>query len=463
MSGISSVATGGFTVSGFASNATYLGSLVPTYLNSNSGVASDWFNVGSMQDTYIFDVTKTGVYAGPQIITATGSTTDTWNLSVKFTTDTKNTLLGDYLFTGKSLSQAQYAAGDGGTGVNVNTSSFTALGTGATALASFFKSLTLHIAHGNVQVALTFTLADTTQNKNATWTEYFNACFTAGTRIATPTGERDVAALRIGDRVVTHTGAAKPVKWIGRRTYPAAQVAANPQLRPVLIRRDAIGAGMPHRDLTVSAMHCLYIDDLMIPAATLINGTSIARCDAPDPVTYFHIELADHDVIFAEGAPTETFIDDNSRLMFENACEYFDLYGGEPQQAAAMARLEEGVHLDAIRRRLAARAGAPVTAVRPADLLGHVETFERGLLRGWARDAGSAAPVELEVIADGETVARVIANRYRVDLDHAGIGDGIGGFTVVLPAAVTSLAQVSVRRVGDGAILPQPRVYACAE
>ena len=39
-------------------------------------------------------------------------------------------------------------------------------------------------------------------------------------------------------------------------------------------------------------------------------------------VSYFHIELETHDVIFAEGAPSETFIDDNSRGMFHNAHEF---------------------------------------------------------------------------------------------------------------------------------------------
>ena len=250
---------------------------------------------------------------------------------------------------------------------------------------------------------------------------------------------------------------------MGRRTYTAAQVANNPHLRPVLIRRDALGPGVPHRDLAVSAMHCMYVDDVMIPAASLVNGRTIERRDAPAPVTYFHIELADHDVIFAEGAATGTFIDDNSRLMFENACEYHDLYGAEAPPVTSMARLNEGYHLDAVHRRLATRAGIVRDATDPVDLLGHVEAYANGILTGWAINAAGADPVELEVVADGETVARVIANRYRVDLDHAGIADGIGGFTVALPAAVTDLAEVTVRRTADGARLPQPLAFAVAD
>jgi hypothetical protein len=58
--------------------------------------------------------------------------------------------------------------------------------------------------------------------------------------------------------------------------------------------------------------------------------------------------------------------------------------------------------------------------------------------------------VEIEVLVDGEVVARTVANRYRVDLDHAGIAQGCAGFTVALPASAESLDQVVVRRASDG-------------
>ncbi len=153
------------------------------------------------------------------------------------------------------------------------------------------------------------------------------ACFAAGTRIATPAGEVAVDDLRIGDLVTTVSGVAKPVKWIGRRGYSAAEVATSPNLRPVVVCKGALGSGLPGRDLVVSPMHALLIDDVLVPAAALVNDGSILRREAVDAVEYFHVELHRHDVIFAEGAPAETFMDDNSRAMFENASEYYDLYG----------------------------------------------------------------------------------------------------------------------------------------
>jgi hypothetical protein len=461
---ISSVTAGGFTVTGFLSNATYAydptnnylnGTGTGSYLLTNSGsTPSFWFNVPIGSNTtnpFIFDTTlagPAGSYTGAQVVDATGSSGDSWSLNITFQTYDGNTN-NDYLVSGAFL------IGDNGG----HPTSESVYGTGASYLQSTLESFQLHMDFSS-QVSLTFTLTDLNGGAKAQWLEFFSACFTAGTRIATPSGETNVEALRIGDLVATSTGVAKPVKWIGRRIYTAAQVAANAQLHPVLVRRDALGTGMPHRDLTVSAMHSLLIDDAMVPAVSLVNGVSILRSDELAPVSYFHIELADHDVVFAEGAPTETFIDDNSRLMFENADEFYDLYGAEAQAPAPMARLDEGYQLEAIRRRLAARAGATPAVASAGDLRGHVEGFEDGVLRGWAVATGSTAAVELEVIADGETVARVIANRYRLDLDHAGIDGSIGGFTTALPASVTSLSQVSVRRVVDGAVLPQPQVAA---
>jgi hypothetical protein len=277
------------------------------------------------------------------------------------------------------------------------------------------------------------------------------ACFAGGTRITVPAGEVAVEALRIGDLVMTGEGTAKPVKWVGRRGYTAGEVAANPYLQPVLVRRDAIAPGMPHRDLMLSPNHALFIDGVFVPAGTLVNGVSILRCGDLAAVAYYHIETDAQDVVFAEGMPAETFVDDDSRLMFDNADEYFELYGADDVPATfGGTRLEEGVRLETLRRRLAARAGAAPLPASTGALRGNVERIEDGVLHGWIAGEAASAPVEIEVLVDGEVVARTIANRYRVDLDHAGIAHGCAGFTVALPASAETLEQVAVRRAGDG-------------
>jgi hypothetical protein len=336
------------------------------------------------------------------------------------------------------------------------------LGTGgpgesASRLLSDLHSLRIVDSVNNDSFSITFTLDDTTSHASTTFQEFFKtACYTPGTRIGTPAGEVAVEDLQIGDLVSTTSGAAKPVKWIGRRSYPAATVARAANLRPVLVRKGALGSALPSRDLMVSPMHALLIDEVFVPAAALVNGVSILRRELAGAAEYIHVELDQHEVIFAEGVPAETFVDDNSRAMFENVAEYYDLYGTtESPRGFSAPRIEEGYQLEAIRSRI---AGQAARAVAPGSLAGHVEQLADGVLEGWVMDrANPTAPVELEVLVDGEIVATVLANRYRADLDHAGLGDGRCGFSVAMPASAEAIMQVEVRRASDGGQVAMPQ------
>lgn len=309
----------------------------------------------------------------------------------------------------------------------------------------------------NDKFTLNIGLQDNAGGSVGQYAEYYSSvvCFLRGTGIATDQGDVAVEDLRIGDLVRTLDGALKPVKFIGTQTFEAEFVAAAPSNRPVLIRKNALAEGMPARDLYVSAMHSLYIDDVLVPAVALLNGRSILRADIPGTVEYFHIELEGHHVILAEGLPAESFIDDDSRAIFDNAYEYEMLYGEGPTIQRLAPRIEEGHIVETIRRRIAARAGVE-QAVRsaPGEILGHVERLDDGMLEGWVLDkANDTAPVELEVLVDGEIIGRSIANRYRTDLDHAGLAGGRCAFTMAMPAAAASLDQVQVRVVATGTAL----------
>ena len=185
------------------------------------------------------------------------------------------------------------------------------------------------------------------------------ACYCTGTSILTNRGEMPVEILAIGDEVITASGHRHPIKWLGRRSYSGRFLAANPGVQPVRFRAGALGDGLPRRDLLVSPKHAMFIDGALIPAACLVNGTSIVLERDCSRVDYVHVELARHDIILAEGAPSETFLDDDSRSMFHNARDYAALYPDAPEPAHYCAlRVESGHMLEAIRRRLAGVAEA---------------------------------------------------------------------------------------------------------
>ncbi len=184
----------------------------------------------------------------------------------------------------------------------------------------------------------------------------YPACYVRGTMIRTASGDRPVESLAEGDVVVTASGEERPVKWIGRRSYARRVVAANPGLQPIRFRAGSLGQGLPCRDLLVSPEHAMLLDGALIPARCLVNGVTIAPERMSEPVEYLHVELETHDVLLAEGAAAESFLDDGSRGKFQNAAEYAARHPAPPSPGAFCApRVEAGAALEAVRRRLATR------------------------------------------------------------------------------------------------------------
>lgn len=197
------------------------------------------------------------------------------------------------------------------------------------------------------------------------------ACFLRGTRIRTAAGELPVEQLTIGDHVMTSSGEEKPIRWIGRRAYDRRFVAGNRRVLPVCVRAGALGERTPTRDLWVSPEHSLLIDGVLVQAMHLVNGASITHPVECDQVEYFHIELEAHDVIFAEGAAVETFIDCDNRFMFQNAADYIRLYPDDERphwQFCAPRPDRDSAEVTAIRTALLALAEARGRANRDPDL-----------------------------------------------------------------------------------------------
>ena len=134
-------------------------------------------------------------------------------------------------------------------------------------------------------------------------------CFAAGTRILTPSGQRPVESLRRGDVVTARDGGLQPIVWIGHRRAPARR-----HLAPVRIRAGTLGNA---RDLWLSPQHRVLlrgaalemafgVPEALAPAVALVNGATITRAPRAQ-IDYYHILLDRHDILFAEGAPCESF------------------------------------------------------------------------------------------------------------------------------------------------------------
>ena len=154
-------------------------------------------------------------------------------------------------------------------------------------------------------------------------------CFLRGTMIRTSEGERKIEDLVVGDLLPTVFGGMRPIQWIGRYRYRKSH-PANAWVRtilPIRIARSALGPDVPRADLYISEAHALLIDGVLVAAGNLVNDTTILRYDARelDELEFFHIKLERHDVIYAEGAPSETLLEvDESAVNF---AEYLRQYG----------------------------------------------------------------------------------------------------------------------------------------
>jgi hypothetical protein len=142
-------------------------------------------------------------------------------------------------------------------------------------------------------------------------------CFCAGTRIATPDGATAVEDLRPGDMVRTASGI-KPVRWIGES--PVATRFADPlRALPIRICAGALGRGLPRRDLLLSPDHAIFLAGILVQAGALVNGETIFRDkNVPPRFTYYHVELATHELLLAEGVLAESFVDNVDRMHFAN-------------------------------------------------------------------------------------------------------------------------------------------------
>jgi len=171
-------------------------------------------------------------------------------------------------------------------------------------------TLTL-IADGDLEdYAFTYKVSDGTHNDTGIVNVSQVPCFVAGTLIDTPMGPVAVEHLGAGDLVTTRDHGPMPLRWTGQRTAMAEGAFA-----PISIAADTYGS---HGRLLVSPLHRILIrdvmaqllfgeDEVLVAARDLVNGTSVLRREGGS-VTYVHLLFDQHQVVYAEGLATESFL-----------------------------------------------------------------------------------------------------------------------------------------------------------
>ncbi|WP_240453703.1 Hint domain-containing protein [Chachezhania antarctica] len=143
-------------------------------------------------------------------------------------------------------------------------------------------------------------------------------CFIRGTLIATPSGPRRIETLCEGDLVETVDHGPQPIRWISSRKLRRGDLNAYPELRPIRIPAGALGDGYPSEDLVVSPQHRVVLsskiirrmfdtDEVLVAAKMLLGYAGIAVDDSPS-VEYFHFLLDRHELVWANGAVSESML-----------------------------------------------------------------------------------------------------------------------------------------------------------
>jgi hypothetical protein len=144
-------------------------------------------------------------------------------------------------------------------------------------------------------------------------------CFGPGTLIKTPDGDVPVEHLAVGDLVYCASGKLQPILWISHHAVQPDLLDIRPDLRPIRFMRGSLGPSQPFRDLLLSPLHMVLIDDwraevlygaasVLVRARDLVNDQTILSDYSDTPITYTHFLLPIHDSVIANGIKAESLL-----------------------------------------------------------------------------------------------------------------------------------------------------------
>lgn len=226
-------------------------------------------------------------------------------------------------------------------------------------------------------------------------------CYCRGTLIRTAAGDAPIEDLRIGDCVLTASGEARSIRWLGSRGVDCTRHPNPTLVWPIRIQAGAFGPDLPVRDLWLSPFHSILVEGVLIQAHTLVNDATITQVPR-EQTEYWHVELDSHDILLAEGLPGESYLDVGNRTAFINGGAFIEAYPDfRPKHwTETCVPVAKGG---------AAVQSAKATLLARAEALGHVLTEDP----------------DVHVIADGQRIEPVRLGKQRL--------------TFMLPAAAATL------------------------
>jgi hypothetical protein len=106
------------------------------------------------------------------------------------------------------------------------------------------------------------------------------------------------------------------------------------------------------------------------------------------------------------------------------------------------------------------------TAGQDRVLDSNIDFVSRTLIEGWAYLPESPdVRVVLAIVDNGAMIGKVVADRHRIDLKNAGIGDGRHGFSFAIPSGLSDAVshEIAIHRVSDWSLVHGAPVILGAE
>ncbi|MFY0618195.1 Hint domain-containing protein [Shimia sp.] len=136
-------------------------------------------------------------------------------------------------------------------------------------------------------------------------------CFTIGTLIRTSEGDVPVEYLRKGMLLETLDSGLQPIQWVGR-----SHITPSFDTLPIRIKAGVLDN---ETDLVVSPQHRVLLrgaraellfgcDEVLVKAKDLLNDRDVLRDHTDQTITYFHILMPQHELLYTEGQWSESFL-----------------------------------------------------------------------------------------------------------------------------------------------------------